>query len=58
MNTDTLRKRAQHLRELAKLVADEQAHQAALFLAADCDRQADELEHGGQLTVAMRDATV
>jgi len=44
MDTDALRKRAQHMRELARLIADERARQAALFLAADYEHQADALD--------------
>ena len=46
MDAGTLRERAQHLRRLAELVADERTLQVALRLAADCDRQADALEQG------------
>ena len=45
MDAEALRKRAQHLRKLAEFVADERTRQAALHLAADCDHEADALEH-------------
>jgi hypothetical protein len=45
MDAEALRKRAQHLRKLAALVADERTRQAALHLAAGCDHEADGLEH-------------
>jgi hypothetical protein len=46
MDAEALQKRAQHLRKLAELVADERTRQAALRLADDCDHQVNALQHG------------
>jgi len=46
MDAEALQKRAQHLRKLAELVADERTRQAALRLADDCDHQVNALVRG------------
>jgi len=54
MTADELRERARHYREIAEDITDERARRAALFLAADCDQQADSMDGDDVATNARR----